>query len=852
MSSGGKVAGVFVVTDGTTSVTFLADTKGFNHLNWTPSAPTPKGGGQWSESPFTDGRIPVIRRWNNIVDTYELVPFGGEQDEIIVDLITLRRLLQQAVDYWQNDWETGSSGRPVWIEARGDCETNTRYAYIYDYRIPNDDDPYQPPFGGRGTVSIEGFTVILEHGLWRSTPPGDTECLPASSYNPNLNNDENISEPQQSSDDASVNVTTQTVSLTTTSPAMGNLFNDALHIAIRFRDVKVPKNATIVQAYVRFYCPISNSDTTCTVRIYGEKNASPSAFTTTYSNYTSRTLTDAYVTWGNIPAWTAGNYYHSPEIKTIIQEIINLAGWASGNDLVLMFQDYGSSTNANRRTASWDSTDPSPMLYVYYRNENGSIGITTAECDLLPVATRWTTARLDHVLVYDASAGSYTEVYRTTLPHNLLPAVPDAGDAVYFGMSAGRDDFSLFHNIVLELSSFGEDLSESWQYWNGSIWAPLSGQFYPTLIGLGDGGSGRFVYNFYQPSDWTSTIVNGLDAFWVRLYINSVGSSPTPIIQRDIDEFICSWPWIEINEDAIESDLPALLKYYSTVLETASSWTPNRMLIGMRNNRRGTDFVPYLNANTKILPTGMTYTIYSGSETFLPEYLSGYSHVLTYTGSSTPVTVGKWTIYYPYSRQYAGRYRVFLRCKCTAVAGTGLFRLVVSRGNVTVYTSRTMTNYTSNENVIDLGMLNLAGHHFANDTINFRMYVGTTGMATITLFDLVLIPADEMLIDVQTVDLAMTDLMSFITGLYAIHDSTLPKEGVYTIAEQSGSTMANCITRVLGPAQIPPKQNVRLIFFALDTRQSSIMYVKECAGLRYTMMYRNEMVKQYQSMRGTK
>jgi len=50
--------------------------------------------------------------------------------------------------------------------------------------------------------------------------------------------------------------------------------------------------------------------------------------------------TTARVDWDDIPAWTAGNDYDSPEIKTVIQEIVDRPGWASGQDMVIFWEDF--------------------------------------------------------------------------------------------------------------------------------------------------------------------------------------------------------------------------------------------------------------------------------------------------------------------------------------------------------------------------------------------------------------------------------------------------------------------------------------------------------------------------------
>jgi len=111
------------------------------------------------------------------VDTLTLIFNGDNIDAIARDTQNLRRLLEKAMQYWTTKWQN----EPVWIEARGDCETNTRYALIMGYTTPNDDNPFEFPLGGHGLIhALDSFPLVLEHGFWKPYKPGESECLPIS------------------------------------------------------------------------------------------------------------------------------------------------------------------------------------------------------------------------------------------------------------------------------------------------------------------------------------------------------------------------------------------------------------------------------------------------------------------------------------------------------------------------------------------------------------------------------------------------------------------------------------------------------------------------------------------------
>ena len=168
---------------------------------------------------------------------------------------------------------------------------------------------------------------------------------------------------------------------TTQWVGVGGLPNTKVGGGIRFQNVTIPQGATVVTAYLTFTCGGSDSSTVVNSVIIGEDTDNAAAFSD-LANYQSRrgtivggandnNITSASVNWNSIPAWTLDTEYSSPEIKTIIQEIVNRSGWASGNALVLFWDDHaGNSTqssNTRRRAYSYDgSTTKAPKLHIEY------------------------------------------------------------------------------------------------------------------------------------------------------------------------------------------------------------------------------------------------------------------------------------------------------------------------------------------------------------------------------------------------------------------------------------------------------------------------------------------------------
>ena len=163
------------ITDGTFHVDLVSTSKsGLKLKEWIPKYAPLKSDGSWQSSSLADGRRLSLYKYENIIDTFELVAVGQSQDAVIKDTQEINRLLTQARDYHTSPFIL----EPVWIEAKGSCETNTRYSLIYNYKFDRDGDPYSQPFFGMWPyVGMNDLTLIIEHGPWLETVPGVETCV---------------------------------------------------------------------------------------------------------------------------------------------------------------------------------------------------------------------------------------------------------------------------------------------------------------------------------------------------------------------------------------------------------------------------------------------------------------------------------------------------------------------------------------------------------------------------------------------------------------------------------------------------------------------------------------------------
>lgn len=180
-----------------------------------------------------------------------------------------------------------------------------------------------------------------------------------------------VFKPAQNSDDCYVTYNAGGIDLTANFIGMGatDFGGYSNHSGIRFLNVTIPKDATILTAIVTFQAQSDQSVTTCNILIKGELVADATTFGT-YANFMGRTRTVANVPWNNIGAWTVDTDYDSPSVVDIIQEQVSQVTWASGNHLVLFFEDNASDAAAHRYGKSYDlSTTLCARLTVTWLTE---------------------------------------------------------------------------------------------------------------------------------------------------------------------------------------------------------------------------------------------------------------------------------------------------------------------------------------------------------------------------------------------------------------------------------------------------------------------------------------------------
>jgi secreted PhoX family phosphatase len=118
-------------------------------------------------------------------------------------------------------------------------------------------------------------------------------------------------------------------------------------VGVRFTGIAIPKGALITKAYLQFQVDATNKNTDpCNIWIKAQDSDNPLTFETTPFNITSRSYLKDSIFWG-IPtaSWSTvgqnGADQRSTNIASLVQQLIDRAGWTSGNSMVFTLQGTG-------------------------------------------------------------------------------------------------------------------------------------------------------------------------------------------------------------------------------------------------------------------------------------------------------------------------------------------------------------------------------------------------------------------------------------------------------------------------------------------------------------------------------
>ncbi len=224
--------------------------------------------------------------------------------------------------------------------------------------------------GSVGTVNDNNiFTPPANLDIWSPSNGSVVTIYPNSGGNPGGDNSISVA-ISNGNDDVEENGNTGGMYMNSTDIELvydGSKGNQK--IGLRFQGISIPQGATITDAYIQFTTDEVNSGS-CNLTIKGEDVNSAGAFSTSSYNVSNRTTTSASVSW-NPAAWNtigqSGSSQGTPQLKNIVQEIVDRSGWNSGNNMAFII------TGTGERTAeSYEgSSSQAPVLHITF-DEGGS------------------------------------------------------------------------------------------------------------------------------------------------------------------------------------------------------------------------------------------------------------------------------------------------------------------------------------------------------------------------------------------------------------------------------------------------------------------------------------------------
>lgn len=151
-------------------------------------------------------------------------------------------------------------------------------------------------------------------------------------------------------------------------------------VGMRFSGVAIPRGASILAAWVQFQVD-EVSTAAATLRIEGEAANSAAVFAASARNVSTRPRTAVAVAWTPAPWPTegaAGLAQRTPDLATVVQEIVARSGWISGNALALVV------TGTGKRVAEAHDGLPgaAPLLHVEY-----AVGTSTTTTSVSTTST---------------------------------------------------------------------------------------------------------------------------------------------------------------------------------------------------------------------------------------------------------------------------------------------------------------------------------------------------------------------------------------------------------------------------------------------------------------------------------
>ncbi|MFT7603393.1 MAG: hypothetical protein ACI8VT_000960, partial [Saprospiraceae bacterium] len=326
---------------------------------------------------------------------------------------------------------------------------------------------------------IDGLESAIDSIL--TTPDGSYSIAVSPVFFSNESIDSRII---QSSDDAAEEDDGTMKSLSSSDIKFKNTsMSNPLYNGFRFQNINIPEGSIITNAYIEFTSQSDKSGSNLTT-FYGEKVVNSQSFVQMDNNISGRLMTTSTIDW-SIPDTETDTIYQTPDISTIVQEIVDLPLWNSGNNSITIIGECPNSSE--RKFKSYNHTaQEAPRLVIEYQK-------------LVAIVTQY-----------------IVELDSTTIPSNALLTtdILETASFIFTSQTDCNNDFGYsFPNNIIVGNFVWEDLNGNGVQDSGepgidSVEVTFSGMTATSIaVSIKDTTDINGVYSFNNvfPGDYTLT-----------------------------------------------------------------------------------------------------------------------------------------------------------------------------------------------------------------------------------------------------------------------------------------------------------------------------------------------------------
>jgi 2',3'-cyclic-nucleotide 2'-phosphodiesterase (5'-nucleotidase family) len=276
-------------------------------------------------------------------------------------------------------------------------------------------------------------------------------------------------------DDAEEEVTAGTMYLTSSDLEMSfdSFVTDDQLIGLRFTGISLPANATIENAYIQFTVDELKANDPCNLQVFVEDNVNPSTYSSISFDISGRSYINDSVLW-NPATWVAvddeGRAQRTPNIKNLVDSILNKPTWTNGNAMAFMIKGTGT-----RTAEAYDGeVNSAPLLVIEY-SLPGEFLLQVLHASDLEGGVNAITDAPAFAAIVDRLEDEYANTVTISSGDNYIPGpffnaasegpIEDSLRAIlsdfyntplnFLGAERGRIDISMMNVIGFDASVFG-------------------------------------------------------------------------------------------------------------------------------------------------------------------------------------------------------------------------------------------------------------------------------------------------------------------------------------------------------------------------------------------------------------